>query len=82
MIVRLGEGFIVPRFYGVAWTDYMRRQAICLPIPLNVIAGYARGVWFWLKYDYRPPNSSACDAYAQGFRHGRKAVESVRVQPD
>ena len=28
----------LPRFYGIAWTDYQLNRAICYPIPVNWFA--------------------------------------------
>jgi hypothetical protein len=76
MIVRrVNEGFVLPRFYGVAWFDCMRRQAVCLPMPLNFIVGVARSSWYWAKHGYLEQLSgSYWDMWEQGFAAGvRKA---------
>lgn len=38
------EGGIIPKGYGVAYWETMRRVAVCYPIPLNVI------VALWKKF--------------------------------
>ena len=42
--VRQGEMF--PRFYGRAWHSWARDTATCMPIPLNVVAGFLRWLYF------------------------------------
>ena len=34
---RVDEGVELPRFYGVAWTESWRRQAVCAMIPLAFV---------------------------------------------
>ncbi|MFL9670457.1 hypothetical protein WIX39_026240 [Variovorax sp. AB1(2024)] len=53
------EGNLIPAWYGVAWTEYREGSLYghCLPIPLNLIAGWARRLYLWVKHG------------GNGFRH-------------
>ena len=46
------EGDLIPAWYGIAWTEY--REGIlfasCLPIPFNLVIGWARRLYLWAKH--------------------------------
>lgn len=46
----VGEGEALPPWYGVAWWDYNRDVAVCMVVPLNVVAGAVRAAWVWLRF--------------------------------
>jgi hypothetical protein len=58
----------------VAWFDYFRKEAVLFPLPLNVLVGAARGLWFWLKYGYMDIPARPWDAYAQGVRDTKRQL--------
>ena len=65
----VAEGGVVPKGYGIAWFEMLEGLAWCLPLPLNLIAGWSRRVWHWAIACSQP---SALDyARAQGYRAGR-----------
>lgn len=43
------EAGIIPRYYGVAYRDFMRMGAVCYPVPLNRLVRMLRSVYFWLR---------------------------------
>lgn len=43
-----------PRFYGVAWLDHPREYIIWIPVPLHIIVGALRRLWFALVSGVRP----------------------------
>lgn len=47
MIVKkvINEGEAIPKYYGIAYRDYLRYQAVCYPIVLNLIIRYLREAW-------------------------------------
>jgi len=49
---RVGQGEMVPRFYGLVYRDYERCEAVCAPVPLNIALRYVRHVWWWAKFRY------------------------------
>lgn len=73
-LVRLQEGELIPPFHGVAWVEFMSNRAVCLPIPLNVVAGSLRSIWFWLRGGWRPvpvnPRDAFREGYVIGYQHG------------
>ena len=73
MIKRIGEGSMLPAWYGVAWRDLYSNQAVCLPIGLNLVAALCRNAYYTIKFAGRAVASNPRDAYAQGLRDGRRA---------
>ena len=79
--VKENESF--PRFYGLAYRDYLRGHAVCYPIPINLIVRFLWGALLHLKN----PRPSRLDvALSQqptvylilGFNNGRFwGVQSV-----
>jgi hypothetical protein len=43
------ESVQIPKYYGIAWVSYETNIAVCYPIPLNLIFGFALMVWIVLK---------------------------------
>jgi len=70
--VAMGEN--IPGFYGIAWVTYNAPVAYCAPVPLNLVIGLARGVWFWLRHGWRDMAVTTHAAYAQGLQKGREQV--------
>lgn len=49
----------VPSLYGVAWLENYGMVAVCLPVPINLVAGAGRAIWLFMKYGLaRLPRSS------------------------
>lgn len=70
----LRQGEEVPRGYGRAWNDYNRDGAICYPVPLNVLFGWSRLVWVWLRFRSVPTQwDTIRQAYQAGHLAGRQA---------
>jgi hypothetical protein len=72
------EGEIMPRGYGLAWREVNRPVFVCLPIPLNLVARWAREFWFaiWSTLAYRglsARESRELDAWHRGRRSGWEA---------
>ena len=55
------EGEILPKGYGLAWYEMDRLVGIAYPIPLNIIFGFIRKIWFRLK---------SGDLYVTGYDKG------------
>ena len=82
LIKKIDQGEILPRFYGVAWIDWYRDQAVCLPLGLNLLAGCARNLFYSIKNAGRLVRANPRDAYEQGLRDGRaEATRSTRIEP-
>ena len=74
---RIREGFIVPRWYGVAYVDYPRMETVCYPIPLNIIIAKVRNFLVWVKFDCYSKFVSIDDlraevshAHSEGYKQG------------
>jgi len=75
LIKRIADGEMIPRFYGLAWRDYYRNKAVCLPLGFNLIAGLVRSVYVSLMHGSKAVASNPRDAYHQGLAAGRASVE-------
>lgn len=63
-------GELLPRGYGTAWWDWARNQGVCYPVPINLLARWARAAWLRLA---RGPRQKAEMA---AFRRGVSASEA------
>jgi hypothetical protein len=70
IVKRIRPAEMLPAFYGIAWRDWLRDEAICLPVPLNVLARLARAGWVWLRVGGLDVPLNSRDAYEQGLRDG------------
>lgn len=78
---RIGHGFIIPAGYGVAWVRWQSGEAVCMPVPLNVLAGALRTAWLWLKAPrgiVDNPSAAYAAGHADGYRQAIKdATDSL-----
>lgn len=60
------QGCVRPRGYGLAWYTYEHPGAVCLPVPLNWLAGGFRRAWlalllpFWARALAREEHDLIC----------------------
>jgi hypothetical protein len=80
IVKRIDEGSMLPPLYGVAWQDFYRRRAVCLPVPLNVVAGLLRAAWLYMRWGWIPTPMNPRAAYDKGFRDGKRAAQEVGEQ--
>lgn len=78
---RVSAGDVLPRGYGIAWTERCSDSAIAMPMPFNaVVAGWLRLVRI-VRYAWRGP--TAYDrAFFDGFMAGREAERMSRFYAD
>lgn len=79
IIKTVPNGYLLPRFYGVAGFDWSRDYAVCLPLGLNVLAALGRSAYFSVKHAGRIVMQNPRDAYAQGLSEGRALAERERA---
>lgn len=74
LIHRTDDGGTMPALYGIAWwrTEWSKRTAVCLPVPLNLLARMLRDFWLYLRYQGGVPVNPRA-AFAEGYRAGRTA---------
>jgi len=63
------EGEEIPRFYGVAFHDFVRHEYVCYPIPLNKIVAWIQ----WLRWKLKSPGLRLFEmgkAHALGYTRG------------
>jgi hypothetical protein len=68
VIRRVHPGCLIPRFYGVVYVSPWRNEAVCLPIPINLVARYTLKAWWWVR------NPSA-DDFADLYEKVRDRLE-------
>ena len=66
------QGEMLPKWYGVAFYDYMQRTAICYPIPLNLIVRFIDNIWWRIKQPHiSDREADLMAAYSKGRMDGR-----------
>lgn len=70
--IDVSESCESPKFYGLAYWDFMRRYAVCYPIPLNWVVWIGRELWFRIK---STPMGIEEKSYKLGIEKGRKLAE-------
>lgn len=76
---RVTPGELLPRGYGIAWVHWHRDEAVCMPVPLNVLAGAMHTAWLWLKAPrvvYANPEAAYAAGHADGYRQAIKDANS------
>jgi hypothetical protein len=43
------QGDKIPLFYGIAYMDYEKKELVCYPLIINLVAVLIRDTWYWLK---------------------------------
>lgn len=76
LIRRINSGNKYPRGYGLYYVDHYLDQAVCLPIPLNLIARAARELYFWLVVGWRRGKFPTC-ASCRFLRPGNDLYRST-----
>ena len=84
---RINEGEQMPKWYGVAYRDFAMYQAVCYPIPLNIIVATWNKVLWWLTQpstlynndvtDSRSLHKTYSDGYLSGLRAGQAEKQSA-----
>ena len=70
---RLEEGERIPWGYGLAYYDFAYAQAVCYPIPLNLIVNVCRKIyWKLAKPSFPKWESELAKAYQRGLVKGWK----------
>lgn len=74
----ISDGQMYPTLYGVAYYDYLKRQAVCYPVPFNLVARLTREVYGWLRNPWGFPSSEELRRhYHDGFQDGLKHGEMI-----
>lgn len=77
LIKRINNGDLLPSFYGIAWVDLYRNQAVCLPLGLNALVAVCRSAYHSVRHAGLIVRANPRDAYEQGFRAGRASAHGV-----
>jgi hypothetical protein len=90
---QIREGEMIPRFYGVAWHDFLHFYYICYPYPFNIILAFLRKYWLKVRYYrienpleqqalrklYESEDEIREKAYESGYRCGLNDGNQVRA---
>lgn len=72
----VNQGEVIPKFYGIAYIDYMRDYAIAYPVPLNLFICFSRWLWHELtRLRKSKLDEMLTNAHRRGFYEGMKANE-------
>lgn len=64
-----------PWGYGLAWWDFLSREAVCYPIPLNWIMWGLREIYYFL---YSTPAHYKHPMWKEGYKVGRRDARLLR----
>lgn len=70
----LWEGDRMPWYMGTAWYLPYSNRVVCMPIPLNLVAGLVRSVW--LRARRNEMRDELFNLYRYGHHRGWRAGES------
>lgn len=85
-IVRVEEGQIIPKWYGVAWREFNSYHAICMITPFHWVARNFRWLWLWFmrpwpdyweKRDAQIRAAANKDADLRVVRQVKKFTEAI-----
>lgn len=93
LMFRLQQGDRLPRLYGIAWTEWGSRDAVCLPIGMNLLGYALHGLYLWLRtlgadVPLNPrwaylDGMRATEAYRQGLKDGSEhACRAMNTELD
>lgn len=71
-VKKIKRQYVIPAFYGVAWVDYCSGELICMPVPFNVAAKFARDAWLKIKYAGVVIPDTRQDAFDAGYKQAIK----------
>jgi hypothetical protein len=66
----------LPRFYGIYRADIPEHEFVCIPVPFNLLAGWARCFWHWIK---RGVPTTKLEAGQLGAAQARREAKSQLV---
>lgn len=67
----VSEGALMPRGYGLAWYDVMRRRGVCYPIPFNLLANGLRKLYYAVAGPSIPEfEKKLANEYTRGVQAG------------
>lgn len=70
---------MIPRWYGVAWDEWHRREVVCLPLGVNLVAQILRSAYCSIKHGNRAMRANPRAAYDQGYDQALKDVQAVKT---
>jgi len=77
----ISQGFVLPRFYGIAYMLDWQAKAVCYPIPINRIVG----IWYIFSVWLRSPTKGQrekerkrafLEGHNRGFKEGYKLAKA------
>lgn len=66
--IRIRDGQVIPKWYGLAWVEWESNEAVCMPLGLNLLAALTRSALATIRHAGTAVRRNPRDAYAQGLR--------------
>ncbi len=76
---QIREGDLIPRFYGVAYQDFIHSTIVCYPYPFNIVVQYWRKRWMALRY-YHKENPLETQALATLNKQTNELKEQAHLK--
>lgn len=73
LMQRIEPNISLPKFWGMAWYDFVKNQVVLMPIPLNIIASLLRNLYIKLGCFGQWDIGAECyrKGYEEGYQSGR-----------
>lgn len=79
---QINDGEMLPPFYGIAWYNHTSHAAVCLPMPINLVAAVLYAVLIFLKQGWRSVYIDPRMAFNDGMRLAwRNQIKNLNVEP-
>lgn len=80
---RVRPGEMAPRFYGLAYIDWMKDDYVCYPVPLNFLVSIGRRIWARAKHGIPGIDEERTAIYQRGWAHGYRVgrVDERKGEP-
>jgi hypothetical protein len=72
---RIQHGQVIPFFYGIAWKDWVSNEAVCYPVPVNMLVAVSRSFFIWMKHGFLTRACDGREAFNQGMVEGLRMAE-------
>lgn len=81
------EGYMIPKWFGIAWRDFDTETVICMPVPFHIMAAISRRIAQRVRRGLAPDlwEVELGKRYNKGYGDGRaacwpQAIRQARIE--